>query len=219
MKTPLGTEVDFGPRHIVLDGDPSPTAKGAQQPCPLFSAPVYCGHGRLSQLLLSSCPYVLGLGPGDIVLDKDPAPQKGHNTPHFLAHVYCGQTAGRIKMPLGMQVGHTVLDGDPSHPPPKGHIPPPNFRPMSVVVSFPDPLSGWMGSLSLFHVPHIPGLGPLGPGFLGLTEEPMLFAISLTTAMNNICMLYDLRNEDGHLHLIFIFLNGAFHKTPTDYST
>jgi len=90
---------------------------------------------------------------------------------------------------------------------------------MSVVVSFPDPLSGWMGSLSLFHVPHIPGLGPLGPGFLGLTEEPMLFAISLTTAMNNICMLYDLRNEDGHLHLIFIFLNGAFHKTPTDYST
>ena len=55
MKTPLGTEVDLGPRHIVLDGDPSPTAKGAQQPCPLFSAPVYCGHGRLSQLLLSSC--------------------------------------------------------------------------------------------------------------------------------------------------------------------
>jgi len=35
MKTPLGTEVDLGPGHIVLDGDPAHPAKGAQQP-PLF---------------------------------------------------------------------------------------------------------------------------------------------------------------------------------------
>ena len=34
MKTPLGTEVDLGPGHIILDGVPAP-AKGAQQP-PLF---------------------------------------------------------------------------------------------------------------------------------------------------------------------------------------
>ena len=34
MKTPLGTEVDLGPGHIVLDGVPAP-AKGAQQP-PIF---------------------------------------------------------------------------------------------------------------------------------------------------------------------------------------
>ena len=53
MKTPLGTEVDLGPGHI-LDGVPAP-AKGAHQPPPLFLAHVYCGHGRLSQLLLSSC--------------------------------------------------------------------------------------------------------------------------------------------------------------------
>ena len=33
MKTPFGTEVDLGPGHIVLDGDPAPLpAKGAQQP-------------------------------------------------------------------------------------------------------------------------------------------------------------------------------------------
>jgi len=32
MKTPLGTEVDLSPGHIVLDGDPAPPAKGAQQP-------------------------------------------------------------------------------------------------------------------------------------------------------------------------------------------
>jgi len=37
----------------------------------------------------------------------------------------CVQTVGRIKMKLGMRVGlgsgHTVLDGDPGPPPPKGH--------------------------------------------------------------------------------------------------
>jgi len=49
--------------------------------------------------------------------------------------VYCGQTVGRIKMKLGMQVGigpgHVVLDGDPA-PFSKG-AQSPNFRPMSVV--------------------------------------------------------------------------------------
>ena len=50
--------------------------------------------------------------------------------------VYCGQTVGRIKMKLGMQVGlgpgHIVLGEDPAPPPrPKGEQPP-NFRPMSV---------------------------------------------------------------------------------------
>ena len=65
------------------------------------------------------------LGPGDFVLDGDPAPlPQGAELPQFLAHVYCGQTAGWIKMPLGMEVGlgpgHIVLDGDLcSSPPPK----------------------------------------------------------------------------------------------------
>jgi len=54
MKTPLGTAVDLGPGHIVLDGVPaSSREKGTT--APLFSAHVYCGHGRPSQLLLSSC--------------------------------------------------------------------------------------------------------------------------------------------------------------------
>jgi len=54
MKMLLGTEVDFTQGHIVLDGVPAP-AKVAQQPLPLFLADVYCGHGRPSHLLLSSC--------------------------------------------------------------------------------------------------------------------------------------------------------------------
>jgi len=44
----------------------------------------------------------VGFGPGDIVLDGDPAPPplKRGTALHFSAHVYCGQTAGWIKMPL-----------------------------------------------------------------------------------------------------------------------
>ena len=55
MKTPLGTDVDLGPGHIVLDGVPAPR-KGHSTP-PLFSAHIYCGHGRPSQLLVSSCIF------------------------------------------------------------------------------------------------------------------------------------------------------------------
>ena len=62
-----------------------------------------------------------GLGPGNFVfdgnfvLDGDPAPQKKGTAPtQFLAHVYCGQMAGWIKMPLGTEVnvgsGDVVLD-------------------------------------------------------------------------------------------------------------
>jgi len=58
MKTRLGTEVDLGPGHIVLDGDPAPPRKMGTA-APVFSAHVYCGHGRPSQLLLSSCNLLI----------------------------------------------------------------------------------------------------------------------------------------------------------------
>ena len=53
MKTPLGTEVDLGPGYIVLDGVPALRETGTA--ARIFSAHIYCGHGRPSQLLLSSC--------------------------------------------------------------------------------------------------------------------------------------------------------------------
>jgi len=61
-------------------------------------------------------------------------PPKGHShSPQFSTHVYCGQTAARIKMPFGTEVGlgpdDTVLDGDPAPFPKKG-TEPPNFRPI-----------------------------------------------------------------------------------------
>ena len=51
---PLGKEVDLRAGHIVLDGFPVLRERGTAAPPP-FYAHVYCGHGRPSQLLLSSC--------------------------------------------------------------------------------------------------------------------------------------------------------------------
>jgi len=83
----------------------------------------------------------VGLGPGHIVLDGDPAPppSKGQG-PQFLAGISSGQMAGWIKIPLSREVGFSlgdiVLDGDPAPPPQKGNTP--NFRPMSVVAKWLD---------------------------------------------------------------------------------
>jgi len=81
----------------------------------------------------------VGLGPGHIVLDGDPAPLPKMG--QFSAHFYCGQTAVCIRIPIGTEVklslGDIVLDGDPAHPPLKGHTP--YCRPMSIVAK---PLDG-----------------------------------------------------------------------------
>jgi len=63
---------------------------------------------------------------------RSPA-QKGAKPPKFSVHVYCGQTAGWIKMPLGTEVGlgpdDIMLDGDPALPPQKGASFPKRGRP------------------------------------------------------------------------------------------
>jgi len=63
------------------------------------------------------------------------SPQRG-TVPNFRP-ISDGQTDGRIKIPLGTEVGlspcHIVLHGDPISPPPKKKAQPPNFRPMCVV--------------------------------------------------------------------------------------
>jgi len=86
----------------------------------------------------------VGFGPGNIVLHGDPAtlPKKTTEPFKFSAHLYCGQMAGCVKMPLSMEVGfspgHIVLDEDPagSSPAKGAHQPPPlSFRPMSIVAA------------------------------------------------------------------------------------
>jgi len=61
------------------------------------------------------------VGPGHIVLDGDRAPQRKGTVPQFLAHVCCGQTAGWIKMSLGMEEGLGSGDIDGTQLPQKGH--------------------------------------------------------------------------------------------------
>jgi len=47
----------------------------------------------------------VSLSPSDIVLDGDPVPPPPkEGGPQFSAHVYCDQTPGWMKMPLGTEV-------------------------------------------------------------------------------------------------------------------
>jgi len=94
---------------------------------------VYCG--QTVGWIKIKLDMQVNLGPGHIVLDRDPAPLPKGPEPQFPAHVCCGQTAGWIKMPLGTEVdlgpGLIVLDGDQVSPR-KGHSSP-SFCPMSIV--------------------------------------------------------------------------------------
>jgi len=53
----------------------------------------------------------VGLGPGHIVLDGDPAPSKGHSPNFRLMSVLAKRQDGSSKMPLGTEVGlgHSTL--------------------------------------------------------------------------------------------------------------
>ena len=98
----LGIQVGLSPGHIVLDGDQAPLPQKGAEP-PIFGPYLLWPNGWMDQ---------------DAKFGRGPPPQKGSRAPQFLAHVYCGQTAAWIKMPLGMEVGfgpgHIVLDEDPA---------------------------------------------------------------------------------------------------------
>ena len=129
----LGVQVGLSSGHIVLDGDPASLPKWTESP--QFSA-----NGWMDQMPLGtevalgrSWPkrHCVRWGP------SSPSPKKGGSAPpKFLAYVYCGHTAGWIKMPLGVEVGlglgHIVLDGAQLPLLQKG-AQPPNFRAMSIV--------------------------------------------------------------------------------------
>jgi len=162
IKTKLGTQVGLGPGHSVLDGDPAPPPPTGHS-FPIFGT-TYMDDVRLSHLnkdylltYLHICGQMaawikmslcmeLGLGPGDFMLDGDPArfSTKGERSPlpsnfrpmFIVAHVYCG-----MKLVLGMEVGLSpsdfVLDGVQG-PPQKEAGSPSSFRPISVVAKWLD---------------------------------------------------------------------------------
>ena len=105
---------------------------------PQFSALICCD--QMAGWIKIPLGMEKGLGPGDFVLDGDPAPppKKGAEPPpQFSGHVHCGQTAGWTEMVLDIEVGlgpgYIVLDWDPTPLLKKARSPSPNFRPISIV--------------------------------------------------------------------------------------
>jgi len=105
----------------------------------------------------------VGLVLGDFVFDGDRAlPRKKGTAPtKFLANVYCGRTAGWIKMPLGTEVnlgpGDVVLDGVAA-PPKRCTVPQ-----FSVHVYYGE-TAGWIKTSLGTEV-------DLGPGFIELDGD------------------------------------------------
>ena len=115
-------EVGLSPGDCVLDGAPSP----------IFGPFLLLSNGWMHQ---DATWYGFRPRPRRLCFRWGPSypRRKGHAHPaQFLAHVYCGQTAGWMKTPLGTEIdlgpGHIVLDGGPSAPR-NGHSSPPLFGP------------------------------------------------------------------------------------------
>jgi len=118
-------------------------------------------------------PHCVRWGP------SSPSP-KGGQLPQISAHICCGQMAGWIKMPLGMEEGlgpgNFVLDGDPALPSPKrGWIPSSIFGPCPL---WPN---GWMDQDGTWHRGgpwsrlHCSTLGPSSPPQKTGAEPPPNF--------------------------------------------
>jgi len=136
IKMVLGLEVGFSPGDFTLDGDPLPPPKRGRSPFPIFGPFLLWPNGWMHQdaTWYGGRPWprrhCVRWGPSSALPKKGAEPP-----PQFSAHVYCGQTAGWIKVALGMEVGlgpgHIVLDGDTAPLPKKG-TEPPNFWPIYI---------------------------------------------------------------------------------------
>jgi len=123
IKMPLGIEVGLIPGDFVFDGDPASSPKRRRSP-PIFGPCLLRPNGWMDQdaTWYGGRPRPKRLC---VTWGLNPLPKKGTEPPpQFSSHFYCGQTAGWIKMALGMRVGlsprHIVLDGDPAPLPQKG---------------------------------------------------------------------------------------------------
>ena len=113
---PLGMDVGLSPGDFVLDGDP-PTP--FRRSTPIFGPCLLWPNGWTDQdgTWHGSRPWFSRHGAR---WRHSSHPQKrGQSLPQFLAHLYCGQTAGCIKIPLGMEVGLSpgdfMLNGEGPH--------------------------------------------------------------------------------------------------------
>ena len=119
IKTKLGMQVGLGPGDFVLDGDPAPSQKGVGASLPIIDPFLLWPNGWMHQ---DATGYGGRPQPRRLCIRwGHPLLKRGSGqSPQFSAHFYCGQRAGCIKMPLGMEVGLSpcdfVLNGDPAPP-------------------------------------------------------------------------------------------------------
>jgi len=125
---PLGMEVGLGPGDFVFHGDlATPRKKGTPTNHPIFGLCLLWPSGSMDQdaTWYGGKPRprrrCVRWGRSSTLIGAQPP-----------VYVYCEQTAGWMKTPLGTDVdlspGHIVLDGNPALPP-KGHSSPPLFGP------------------------------------------------------------------------------------------
>jgi len=117
-RSAAGVEVGLIPDHIVLDGDPAPLPRKGHSSAPIFGPCLLWLNCWMDQ---DAIWYGGRPPPRPLCLRWHLAPvENAHSSPHFSAHVYRGQTAGCIRIPLGTEIGlgpgDVVLDGDPVPP-------------------------------------------------------------------------------------------------------
>ena len=114
IKMALGMEVGLSPADFLLDGDTVPLPKRSEPHTQIFGPCLLWPNGWMDQDATSheGRPQPRRLcvrwGPSPLPKKKVEPPPAG--PPQFSAHFYCGQTAGCIKMPLGMEVGLSAGD-------------------------------------------------------------------------------------------------------------
>ena len=110
MKLVLGMVVGLSPGDFVLDGDPAPPPPKGHSST-IFGPYQLRPNGCMDQDVTW---YGARPQPRRLCVRWRPRstlPEKGAEPPpKFSAHVYCGQTAACIKMPLGMEVGLSLGD-------------------------------------------------------------------------------------------------------------
>ena len=106
IKTKLGMRVGLGPGHIVIDGDSAPLPRKGAEPPNFWPMSIVAKRLNGSRWHLAR-RWASVQATLCYVETQLPLPERGGAPPpQFSAHICCGQMAGRIKMPLGMEVGH-----------------------------------------------------------------------------------------------------------------
>jgi len=132
------------PRRLCVGWGPHSPKRGRSPPPPQIFVPcLLCPNGWIDEVGTwhGGRPQ-----PRRLCVRWGPSPlsEKGQSPTKFSAHVYCGQTAAWIKMPLGTEVGlglrDIVFDVDQLNQEKWGTPTPSNCWPMSIMAKW---LDGW----------------------------------------------------------------------------